>query len=169
MSDFDKSWEITRKWEGGFVDDPDDRGGATNHGITESVARRNGYEGDMKDLSERFARELAFGEYWLRYKVNYVNNQRVANILFDCIFNHGGSGGSRLFQKTINKMKQDKISVDGVIGTNTLSAYDEIADKDYFADKFILQRIDFIANICNKNTNQKRFLLGWLNRARSFI
>ena len=36
--------------EGGFVDDPADPGGATNHGVTEAVARQHGFDGDMRDF-----------------------------------------------------------------------------------------------------------------------
>ena len=36
--------------EGGYVDHRDDPGGATNHGITEAVARGKGYTGSMRAL-----------------------------------------------------------------------------------------------------------------------
>ena len=49
MNTFDKAWEETGRAEGGFVDDPDDSGGATNWGITEKVARKQGYTGHMRD------------------------------------------------------------------------------------------------------------------------
>ena len=45
--------------EGGYVNDPDDPGGATNHGITEREARAYGYEGAMRDLPRRTAREMS--------------------------------------------------------------------------------------------------------------
>ena len=36
--------------EGGYVNNPKDPGGATNHGVTEAVARKHDYRGHMKDL-----------------------------------------------------------------------------------------------------------------------
>ena len=47
--------------EGGYADDPADLGGKTNLGITEAVARRHGYTGDMRDLTD----SLAYHIYYL--------------------------------------------------------------------------------------------------------
>ena len=49
--------ELIRR-EGGYVNNPADRGGATKYGITEAVARQNGYKGHMKDLPESLARDI---------------------------------------------------------------------------------------------------------------
>ena len=46
----DQYLEDLIKREGGYVNNPADRGGATKYGITEAVARTNGFKGNMKDL-----------------------------------------------------------------------------------------------------------------------
>ncbi|OUJ77248.1 hypothetical protein BXA17_19190, partial [Acinetobacter baumannii] len=53
------------KREGGYVNNPADRGGATKFGITEAVARENGYKGNMKDLPLEFAKSIYKKQYWL--------------------------------------------------------------------------------------------------------
>lgn len=50
--------------EGGYVDDPADSGGATNFGITERVARANGYTGHMRDLPRSKAAHIYAEKYW---------------------------------------------------------------------------------------------------------
>ena len=49
--------------EGGFVNDPNDAGGATNHGITEQVARQHGYTGPMQSLPKGMAQDIYIRSY----------------------------------------------------------------------------------------------------------
>ena len=64
MADFERAVEKTLKLEGGFVNDPDDPGGATKYGITEATARAHGYTGDMRELPLDVAREIYKKSYW---------------------------------------------------------------------------------------------------------
>ncbi|TAI82677.1 hypothetical protein EG333_15805, partial [Pectobacterium versatile] len=50
--------------EGGYVNDLDDRGGPTNWGVTEKVARAHGYNGDMRNLTRQQALEIYEADYW---------------------------------------------------------------------------------------------------------
>jgi lysozyme family protein len=77
--------------EGGFVDHPDDRGGATNWGITEAVARAHGYSGPMALLSRGEAAAIYRRLYWLRPRFDAVARRapRIAAELFDTGANMG--------------------------------------------------------------------------------
>ena len=50
--------------EGGYVNDPLDRGGETNYGITVAAARANGYNGLMARMSLPDAIEIYRRAYW---------------------------------------------------------------------------------------------------------
>src|SRR3546814_2056448 len=49
--------------EGGYVDHPNDPGGATNHGVTEEVARADGFTGPMKYFPKEWANDIIFKGY----------------------------------------------------------------------------------------------------------
>ena len=60
---FERAFEKLLGHEGGFVDHPKDPGGATRYGITQRVARANGYEGDMRNLPISEAKRIARKDY----------------------------------------------------------------------------------------------------------
>jgi lysozyme family protein len=62
----------TLKHEGGYSNHPADRGGATNFGITERVARSHGYQGDMKDIPIDTVRNIYRTSYWEKLKLDAV-------------------------------------------------------------------------------------------------
>lgn len=67
MVEIDKNFEraLNRlaKFEGGYVNDKDDKGGETNWGISKAVAREYGYKGEMKDLSKKTANNIYYNLY----------------------------------------------------------------------------------------------------------
>lgn len=116
--------------EGGFVDHPSDPGGATNFGITQKVARANGYMGHMRDLP----RSTAFSIYWLQYVVapNFDDvaeiDEKVAEELIDTGVNAGPSRAALWFQIALNAFNERGrgyagIKEDGDIGPATLTAF----------------------------------------------
>ena len=67
----------TLESEGLFSDDAADSGGATMYGITESVARKNGYDGDMRDLPLEKAKEIYHRQYWVEPGYDRVAEQDI--------------------------------------------------------------------------------------------
>lgn len=117
------------KVEQGYIDHPADSGGPTNYGITQAVARANGYHGDMQDLPESFAREI----YRRRYIVR-PNFDRVAEVdgqigmeLIDTGVNMGPARAAEFFQRCLNVFnargsRYPDVFVDADIGPVTLEA-----------------------------------------------
>jgi lysozyme family protein len=115
--------------EGGYVNHPNDRGGPTNYGITETVARAHGYSGAMRNLPREEAAAIYRRLYWLRPRFNQVasRSKKVAAELFDTGVNMGPA--TTFLQRALsalNRNRQDypDLVPDGRIGPATLSALD---------------------------------------------
>lgn len=174
------------KWEGGFVNDPTDKGGATNKGVTIGTWRQVGYDkdgdgdidvDDLKLLSVDDVRDRVLKpHYWDRWKADQIENQKIANLLVDWVW-ASGAHGVRIPQRVLG------VVVDNQVGPNTLLAVNRRYDQNVLFDMLYKARVEFIEGIVNrsvaayeekigrkatekellKNT-QKRFRNGWLNR-----
>ena len=82
---FETCWKLLLANEGGFVVD---NGGATRYGVTEAVARRYGYRGDMHDLPERTAETIACQEYWMPQQCDLFP-AAIAFQILDTVYNGG--------------------------------------------------------------------------------
>lgn len=115
--------------EGGYVNNKNDPGGATNHGVTEKVARANGYQGHMRDLPKETAVEIYAADYVT--KANFEGivdlSAAVGEEVIDTGVNAGTGRSARWFQRSINQLNSPGgcpiISVDGQVGPATLDAY----------------------------------------------
>lgn len=114
--------------EGGFVDHPDDRGGATNWGITERVAREHGYRGSMADLPREEAKRILESAYWFKPGLDRVAkiSMQVAIELADTGVNMGQHFPAVSLQRWLNvfNRRQPELATDGIIGSRTLEALD---------------------------------------------
>lgn len=158
------------KWEGGFVDDPDDSGGATNMGVTISTWQQCGYDkdgdgdidiGDLKRLTRTdMINCILKPHYWDKWKADQITNQSIANILVDWVW---GSGvwGIKIPQKILG-VKQD-----GIVGNKTIGAINNWKNKKKLWELIYQARIKFINDICNTRKQNLKFKNGWLNRLNS--
>jgi lysozyme family protein len=165
--------ELIRK-EGGYVNHPNDRGGPTNWGITEQVARAWGYRGDMKTLPRQTAVEIYKSRYWVQPKFDQVNrlSPAIAEELLDTGVNMGPGVASRFLQRALNTLNVQEsrfpdISVDGAIGQMTLNALDTFLKwrgKD--AETVMLRMLNAqqsvrYMEIAERDKKQESFQFGW--------
>jgi lysozyme family protein len=115
--------------EGGFVDHPDDRGGATNFGITEQVARAAGWTGSMRHMPRDFAIDVYRRRYWTQPRFDAVAAvaPRIAAELFDTGVNMGPGVAAGFLQRSLNALNRQgrdwaDVAVDRSIGSATLAA-----------------------------------------------
>jgi len=115
--------------EGGYVDHPADRGGPTNWGVTENVARAHGFTGAMRDLSRDAARAIYRARYWTGPGFERVADiaPRLAAELFDTGVNMGPAVAIGFLQRSLNALNRggsdwSDLDVDRRIGPQTLAA-----------------------------------------------
>ena len=90
--------------EGGYVNHPDDKGGPTNWGITQAVARAHGYSGDMRNLTRQQALDILTADYWTGPRFDLVSevSPAIAAELCDTGVNMGPSVQTKWFQRWLN-------------------------------------------------------------------
>ena len=137
MQDIGETIEAVMDREGGYVNHPADKGGPTNFGITERVARAHGYAGAMRDFPRSEAAAIYRRIYWLRPRFNDVaeRSAKVAAELFDTGVNMGPSVAVTFLQRALTALNRNgsdyaDLVPDGRIGTQTLGALDAL-----FAEK----------------------------------
>lgn len=110
-------------WEGGYVKDPNDNGGATKYGVTINTWKAHGYdkngdgridEKDVKMISEQDAVNILKKHFWDKWKADFIHSQSIANLVVDWVYNSGNAGITKV-QELLG------VKVDGVVGSNTLS------------------------------------------------
>ncbi len=169
MADVTKLKPFILKWEGGFVDDPSDLGGATNKGVTigtyKEYRRRAGLPEpaveDLKRLSDDEWTDILKTCYWNRWKADQIRNQSVANILVDWVWASGVHG---------IKIPQDLlgVSADGIVGRNTIAAVNDYEPQAELFGRIKQARYDFIDRICAQRPANNKFRNGWRNRIKDF-
>lgn len=152
------------KWEGGFVDDPLDRGGATNKGITIGTFRsfygKNATVEQLKNITDGQWLHIFKSGYWDKWKANRISNQSIADICVDWAWASGTATSIKQVQRILG------VAVDGIVGNDTLTAINK-ADQRMLFDKIHSKRIEFVENIVKNRPSQTRFLKGWKNRINS--
>lgn len=147
--------------EGGFSSDPADRGGATNMGISS----RYHPDIDVRSLSRSRAIETYRQRYWLRYRLNEIEDLDVATKVFDLCVWMGPDDAARYLQTAINAVAGNrKVAVDGIIGSKTLAALREVDPQPVVAVLRALA-LEHVRREIQRNPSQERFRRGWERRA----
>ena len=175
MASFNVFFSTLLKFEGGYVNDPDDPGGATNKGITLdtfATCARNLLAIDptldnLKALTDDQAGKIYKALYWDKVRGDDIGLQELANIVFDFYVNAGGHA-TRLLQDTMNAAgAQPAISVDGIIGSGTIQALQRL-DQTGVYRRYKQGRIAYYQDLAASHPGVAKFLNGWLNRVNAF-
>ena len=162
---FDACLKVILQFEGGFSDDPVDRGGATNKGIIQSEynryrARKNLDERSVRFIEDDEVRDIYFNEYWLPSRCELMPPP-LDLVMFDGAVNHGDGREMKFLQRSLD------VTDDGVWGPKTNAALQDALNKEgaeSLASELIQQRVLFYHRIVENDSSQRKFLNGWLNR-----
>jgi len=195
MADFQRALEKTLRFEGGYVNDPEDRGGETYFGISrkshpdwrgwmilDEIGPGIGLPLEM--AVEDFYRK----EFWEPQLCNEIHDglQEVAEYLFDCRVNHGARGMRpvvKALQKRTNELDVEDVDLveDGYAGPKTVKGLNRVAvvfDEDglsgvlYARDELalcmIFARIRLYAKLVSRDHSQAKYIKGWITRATAW-
>lgn len=152
MKNFDKAFDELLANEGGYVDNPNDPGGATKYGVTERVARAHGYQGDMHDLSVDDAKAIAKAAYWDAVKADLLPSPLDFQV-FDAGYNSGPSQAIKWLQAAVG------VPQDGILGPNTMAAAASFPVMSVVA-RFNANRLTFLTTLPTWTSFGK----GWARR-----
>lgn len=187
---FDEALKIVLKWEGGFVNDPIDKGGATNYGISLAFLKNAGVDkndldqdqiieeriGDLNNdgtvdekdiliLTKEYASKLYHQFFWR--DIEYIQDNRLANQVFSLSVNCGYKTAIILLQKACRMLKAN-IEVDGIFGRKTEAIVNGL-DPIELNNTLVFMAERYYEGIVQKSPSQYRFLKGWKRRAKSFL
>ena len=170
--------------EGGYVNDPDDPGGATKYGVTIHTMRRLGLDltgdgtvgaADVRALSRAQAVDIFITHYFQRPRIAEMPGPLQPS-LFDMYVNAGGNA-VKILQRLLRDMGYG-VGVDGAIGPQTLGAAHEAAAPDGVAlrDAYGVARRNYYFRLADGRVASRKYARtragtkgGWIKRAEAFL
>lgn len=139
---FKKALNFVLAREGGYVNNPNDRGGATNKGITQGtynawLKSKGKATKDVKNITNSEVEQIYYTNYWLKAGCDKMSD-KFAIICFDTAVNMGVGRVPEFLKKAEFK----------------------------YEDSFLLARA-LKYNEFAKNASQRTFLHGWFNRLQA--
>jgi len=162
---FVKCLHFVLEREGGYVNDPADRGGSTNKGVTQKAL--DGFNlrlqrpiKDVRDITNDELEDFYFTGYWRAAKCNVLPSP-LDLMVFDTAVNSGVGRAVKMLQHSL------ELRADGDFGPKSVEALQLViaGDRvDGLARSLLIQRRAFYQAIVANDATQIRFLKGWLNR-----
>lgn len=149
------------RWEGGFVDHPNDPGGRTNKGVTQKVydhwrTRRGLPKDDVRSIDDEEVHAIYEADYWLPTRCDVLTDP-LTLVQFDTAVNMGPGRAVRFLQTAVG------CGVDGDFGPGTLQAVERCDPADAVTT-YCAVREAFYRRLAANRPELRVFLKGWLNR-----
>jgi lysozyme family protein len=173
MANYKKVIPFILQAEGGYVNNPSDKGGETNKGITWNTWVS--FYGDTTASHNRFIVMMSddWGQvfkkgYWDKCLADQITDQAIANTIADWVWCSGQHFPELDVQKLINTIFNKHLAEDGLFGPATIDSINS-ADPDLLYQNLKLRRIQYYRDIVEMaqskgDHSQDQFLKGWENR-----
>jgi len=170
--------------EGGYVNDPDDPGGATKYGVTIHTMRGLGLDidrdgdvdaQDVKLLTIRQATDIFVKHYFERPRISLLPTELQASV-FDMYVNAGGNA-VKILQRLIGDFGE-RVTIDGALGPKTAAAVARAMQRapDFFVDAYGIARRNYYYALADRRPSSRKYATrrnggkgGWIIRAEEFI
>ena len=158
------------KNEGGFVDDPDDAGGATKYGVSTRflVGRKIDvdHDGDIDrddivNMTLEDAMEIYFKFFWYPYNYSLIKTDKISFRLFDFSVNAGATRCAIVLTETLLNVGLSWLGNSIAIPQNVVNDINAYPEQTYFYEQLKIELRDFYVGIARKRNNRK-YLRGWL-------
>lgn len=162
MANYKVLTPFVRYYEGGFVNDKDDPGGATNKGVTLATFRmifgKNKAVGDLRNITTA-QWDIIFKKYfWDKCKADTINNQSIANMFVDFAWHSGLGNAAPIMQKVVGFNRQD-----GIVGNMTITAINTYPNQKALFENLKKARMDFLKG----RKTWWKFGKGWTKRVNA--
>lgn len=160
--------------EGGYVDNPNDKGGPTKYGITIKTLSlwlaREATEADVRNLDKRTAHEIYYSWYYIKPGINSLP-AIIQPVMLDTCVNHGRQRAVKMLQTVLGNHGYGYSAIDGKLGDRTIAAAKAAAEDlgSRLVQYIVNRRVIVYENIVRHDETQRQFLGGWIARAESFL
>ncbi len=170
--DFDRSLAFVLKMEGGYVNDPDDSGGATNFGVTQKNYDKWRTDQGLDPLPVNL---ISVDEVRVIYRTQYWQKAQCDDLLwpvclahFDGFVQHRPRVASEVLQRATNYVAREPLRIDGMVGPMTLEAARR-QDPKMLVRSLVIERLFVYSKIVERNRTQVKFLKLWRPRMQKLI
>nr|DAI24810.1 MAG TPA: Lysozyme [Caudoviricetes sp.] len=167
---FDRAFNNSLGLEGGFVNDPDDAGGATKYGVSLRTYRLYFPEADIstiQSLTVDDAKAFYKKYFWQANRYDRIKNSDIAIKVFDACINTGPHQAHLCLQRALNCVGF-KLAVDGALGPATLEALNRTESPEWNFAILCAYRSElagYYRLLVERKPENKKFLDGWIVRA----
>lgn len=176
---FEYAIKVILRHEGGFVDDKDDRGGATNFGVSLRFLESTGIDiNDDGDINVEDIQSLTlddvkkiYKEYWWdKYDYGKISDRYIATKVFDLSVNMGAHQAAKVVQAAVNELSDVSIAVDGVLGDISYTVINilvEKAKREELLAEIKDEAVYFYVSLAMEKPQFQKYLKGWIARAQA--